>query len=66
MKKRLLALALAALVTATLPLPAVAAENQSSPLPVEETVLEADQPQIPEEEDAEQPELLAGDRKSVV
>ena len=60
MKKRLLALALAALVTATLPLPAVAAENQSSPLPVEETVLEADQPQIPEEEDA-QPELLTGE-----
>ena len=60
MKKRLLALALAALVTATLPLPAVAAENQSSPLPLEETVLEADQPQIPEEEDA-QPELLAGE-----
>ncbi len=60
MKKRLLALALAALVTATLPLPAVAAENQSSPLPLEETVLEADQPQIPEE-DAEQPELLAGE-----
>ena len=63
MKKRLLALALAALVTATLPLPAVAAENQSSPLPVEETVLEADQPQIPEEEDA-QPELLTGEEAS--
>ena len=61
MKKRLLALALAALVTATLPLPAVAAENQSSPLPLEETVLEADQPQIPEEETPAQPELLTGE-----